>query len=143
MMIWRENPVPDGEGLRYRLTAVGEYREVVALKRLDNVRRNVKAKVVRMKFIKPCQNCCCFGHCTLDCQSIQGNNEGDSILSKFQSDAFCSIPSQWLDRSWLSPEQYEEEIMSHSTLYKNLVELIASVNVDLSNVDMAALGMNL
>ena len=143
MMIWRENPVPDGEGLRYRLTAVGEYRDVVALKRLDNVRRNAKAKLVRMKFIKPCQNCCCFGHCTLDCQSNQGHNEGESILSKFQSDAIYSIPSQWLDRSWLSPEQYEEEIMSHSTLNKNLVELIASVNVDLSNVDMAALGMNL
>ena len=97
------NPVPDGGGLRYRLTAVGEYRDVVALKRLDNVRRNAKAKVVRMKFIKPCQNCCCFGHCTLDCQSNQGHNVGESILSKFQSDAICSIPSQWLDRSWLSP----------------------------------------
>ena len=92
---------------------------------------------------EPCQNCCCFGHCTLDCQSIQGHNEGKSILTKFQSDALCSIPSRWLDRSWLSPEQFEEEIMSYSTLDKNLVELISSVNIDLSGVDGVTLGINL
>ena len=50
---------------------------------------------------------------------------------------------QWLDRSWLSSEQYEEEIMSLSTLDKNLVELISSVNTDLSGVDAATLGINL
>ena len=35
------NPVPDGMGLRYRLTAVGDYREVVSLKRLQDVKRNI------------------------------------------------------------------------------------------------------
>ena len=48
-----------------------------------------------------------------------------------------------LDRSWLSSEQYEEEIMSLSSIEKNLVELISSVNVDLDNVDAATLGINL
>ena len=49
------NPVPE-EGLRYRRTAVGEYREVEAL-RLQDVKRNTKAKVMRMKIIRPCHNC--------------------------------------------------------------------------------------
>ena len=55
----------------------------------------------------------------------------------------CSYPSQWLDRSWLSQEQYEEEILSLTALDKNLVDMIASVNLDLSTVDAATLGINL
>ena len=137
------NPVPDGKGLRYRLTAVGEYRDVVALKRLNDVKRSAKAKVARMKFIRPCQNCCCFGHCTVDCQSEEYHYGGESILSKFQTDAICSYPSEWLDRSWLSQEQYEEEILSLTALDKNLVDMIASVNLDLSTVDASTLGINL
>ena len=42
------NPVPEGKRLRYRLTAVGGYRDVVELKRLQDVKVNAKAKVARM-----------------------------------------------------------------------------------------------
>ena len=136
------NPVPEG-GLRYRLTAVGEYREVQSLKRLQDVKRNTKAKVMRMKFIRPCLNCCCFGHCSLDCNSNDDLPEGRNVTTQLIANAVRSLPSQWLDRSWLSSEQYEEEIMSLSTLDKNLVELISSVNTDLSGVDAATLGINL
>ena len=86
--------------------------------------------------------CCCFGHCTFDCQG-EDHYGGENIVSKFQTDAICSIPSQWLDRSWLSQEQYEEEILSLTALDKNLVDMIASVNLDLSTVDAATLGINL
>ena len=133
--------VPGGKGLRYRLTAVGEYRDVVPLKRLQDVKRNAKAKVLRMKFIRPCLNCCCFAHCSLDCQNEPSSSE--SILSKFHSNAVEVLPTGWLDRSWISPEQYEEEIMSLTTLDKSLVELITAVNMDLSNVDASTLGINL
>ena len=136
------NPVPEGTSLRYRLTAVGEYRDVVSLKRLQDVKRNAKAKVIRMKFIRPCLNCCCFAHCALDCQNDEPSSS-ESILSKFHSNAVGFLPTGWLDRSWISPEQYEEEIMSLTTLDKNLVELISSVNLDLSGVDGAILGINL
>ena len=64
-------------------------------------------------------------------------------MPQLNANAVRSLPSQWLDRSWLSSEQYEEEIMSLSTLDKNLVELISSVNTDLSGVDAATLGINL
>ena len=143
------NPVPEGKRLRYRLTAVGGYRDVVELKRLQDVKVNAKAKVARMRFIKPCQNCCCFGHCSIDCQNGEVLPEGRCVYPKLNGNAVRSLPSQWLDRSWISPEQYEEEILSLSTLDKNLVELISSVNTDLSNVvdahcvDAATLGINL
>ena len=130
-------------GLRYRLTAVGEYREVVSLKRLQDVKRNARAKAVRMKFIKPCQNCCCFGHCSIDCMNGEELPEGRNVVANLNGNVIVSLPSGWMDRSWLMSEQYEEEIMSLSTLDKNLVELISSVNVDLSNVDAATLGINL
>ena len=136
------NPVPEG-GLRYRLTAVGGYREVESLKRLQDVKRNSKAKVVRMKFVRPCQYCCCFGHCSIDCQNGDDLPEGRNVMLPLNTDTVRSLPSRWLDRSWLSSEQYEEEIMSLSTLDKNLVELISSVNTDLSGVDAATLGINL
>ena len=64
-------------------------------------------------------------------------------MPQLNADAARSLPSRWLDRSWLSSEQYEEEIMSLSTLDKNVVELISSVNTDLSGVDAATLGINL
>ena len=134
--------VPGGKGLRYRLTAVGEYRDVVPLKRLQDVKRNAKAKVIRMKFIRPCLNCCCFAHCALDCQNDEPSSF-ESILTKFHSNAVGFLPAGWLDRSWISSEQYDEEIMSVSTLDKNLVELLSSVNMDLSNVDASTLGINL
>ena len=137
------NPVPDRVGLRYRLTAVGEYREVESLKRLQDVKRNTKAKVMRMKFIRPCQNCCCFGHCSLDCYSNDDLPEGRNVMPQLNANTVRSLPTRWLDRSWLSSEQYEEEIMSLRTLDKNLVELISSVNIDLSGVDGATLGINL
>ena len=136
------NPVPEG-GLRYRLTAVGGYREVESLKRLQDVKRNSKAKVMRMKFVRPCQYCCCFGHCSIDCQNGDDLPEGRNVILPSNADTVRSLPSQWLDRSWLSSEQYEEEIMSLSTLDKNLVELISSVNTDLSGVDATTLGINL
>ena len=135
------NPVPEGKGLRFRLTAVGGYNDVVQLKRLQDVKRSTKAKVMRMRFIKPCQYCCCFGHCSVDCQSGDDLPDGRCITPKLSTDAARSFPARWLDRSWLSLEQYEEEIMSLSKLDKNLVELISSVNIDLSNV--ATLGINL
>ena len=135
------NPVPEGKGLRFRLTAVGGYNDVIQLKRLQDVKRNAKAKVIRMKFIKPCLNCCCFGHCSVDCQSGDDLPDGRCITPKLSTDAARSLPARWLDRSWLSLEQYEEEIMSLSKMDKNLVELISSVNIDLS--DVATLGINL
>ena len=136
------NPVR-GEGLRFRLTAVSGYRDVVELKRLQNVKVNAKAKVARMKFIKPCQYCCCFGHCSIECKNGDVLPDGWCINPKLNANAVRTLPSQWLDRSWLSAEQYEEEILSLSTLDKNLVELISSVNTDLSNLDAATLGINL
>ena len=75
------NPVPAGNDLRYRLTAVVEYRNIVAPKRLKDVKRSARAKVARMKFIRPCQKCCCFDQCTLDCQSNEDLYGGKSILS--------------------------------------------------------------
>ena len=69
--------------------------------------------------------------------------EGRNVVANLNGNVIVSLPSGWMDRSWLTSEQYEEEIMSLSTLDKNLVELISSVNVDLSNVDAATLGINL
>ena len=69
--------------------------------------------------------------------------EGRNVDAELDANAVLSLPSGWLDRSWFPSEQYEEEIMSLSTLEKNLVELISSVNVDLNNVDAATLGINL
>ena len=69
--------------------------------------------------------------------------EAKVFSQKFQTDAICSYPSEWLDRSWLSQEQYEEEILSLTALDKNLVDMIASVNLDLSTVDASTLGINL
>ena len=68
--------------------------------------------------------------------------EGRSVVTKLDAKIVLSFPSQWLDRSWISSEQYEEEILSLSTLEKNLVALISSVNVDLNNVDAATLDIN-
>ena len=113
------------------------------MKRLQDVKRNTKAKVMRMKFIRPCQSCCCFGHCSIHCSSNDDLPQGRKFIAQLNADAVPSLPSLWLDRSWLSSEQYEEEIMSLSTLDKNLVELISSVNTDLSGVDAATLGINL
>ena len=124
------DPIPDGNGLRYTLTAVGNNRGEVALERLKDVRRSAKAKEVR----RPCQKYCSFGHCTFDCQSLYC---GEGILSKFQT-ALCSHSSLWLERSWLAQKQYEEDIWSMSKLDKNLVY---SVNVNLSTVDAATLGI--
>ena len=93
--------------------------------------------------MKPCHNCCCFGHCSIDCQNGEVLPEGRCVYPKLNVNAVRSLPSRWLDRSWISPEQYEEEILSLSTLDKNLVELISSVNTDLSNLDAATLGINL
>ena len=135
------HPVPEGKGLRFRLTAVGGYSDVIQLKRLQDVKRNAKAKLIRMKFIKPCQYCCCFSHCSVDCKSGGNIPEGRCVTQKLNADASRSLPARWLDRSWLSLEQYEEEIMSLSKMDKNLVELISSVNIDLS--DVATLGIHL
>ena len=110
---------------------------------LHDVKRSAKAKVVRMRFIRPCHKCCCFDHITFDCQS-QSNEDlygGGRILSKFQTEALCSPPSQWSDGSWLLQEQYDEEIWSLGTFDKNLVALVASKNVSI--VVAATLGINL
>ena len=128
-----------GNDLRYTLAAVGINRNEVALERLKDVRRSAKAKEVR----SPGQKCCCFGHCTFHCQSRNYEDlyGGEGILSKFQTDALCSHSSQWLERFWLSQEQYEEDVWSMSKLSKNLMELMDSVNVNLSTVDAATLGI--
>ena len=51
--------------------------------------------------MRPCQKCCCFGHCTFDCQcqSKEDLYGGEGIVSKFQTDVLCSLPSGWLDES--------------------------------------------
>ena len=92
------NPVPEGKSLRYRLTAVGGYRDVVELKRLQDVKVNAKAKVARMRFIKPCQNCCCFGHCSIDCQNGEVLAEGGCVYPKLMEMLNdLSLPDGWID----------------------------------------------
>ena len=124
------DPIPDGNGLRNTFTAVGNDRGEVALERPIDVRRSATAS-------------CCFSHCTFDCQAQNYGDfyGGEEILSKFQTDVLCSHSSQWLERTWLSQEQYDEEIWPLSTLDKNFVELMDSANVNLSTVDAATLGI--
>ena len=131
------NPVSDGRGLRYRLTAVGEYRDVVSLKRLQDVKRNGRAKAVKNKYLKPCTNCCCFSHCAINCSTVQAmDSSSDDVIDR------C-FPTSWpdvqqdklnlLDRSWLHKEQFEEEVTTLGEPKKNLTELLSCVNTDLSD----------
>ena len=132
---------PAGNGLRYTLATVGNNRDEVVLKRLTDVGRSAKAKEVLSKVMRPCQKRCYFGLCTFDCQSNTENlYDGELIFSKFQTDALCTLPSRWLERFWRSQVQYEE-ILSLRTLDRNLVELIASVIVNLTTVYAATLGI--
>ena len=91
------NPVPEGKRLRYRLTAVGGYRDVVELKRLQDVKVNAKAKVARMRFIKPCQieltSRQHFPRCMLDSLYIQQVGKYsffNMAFSKSENAAFSS-----------------------------------------------------
>ena len=125
-------PVSEGKGLRYRLTAVGEYREVVALKRLQDVKRSNKAKAIKRKYLSPCENCCCFAHCSIKCLSVIDAKEFSGHAEE------VLVPNWLLDRSFNSLEEYEEEISTAGKADKNLTEMLCAINVDLSDAAPAA-----
>ena len=119
-------PVDDSSrDLRYRLTAVSGYNEAVPLKRLQGVKHNAKAKAFKAKYLKPCSNCCCFSHCSLA-------SHGEVEQSREMSWEDVPINHQgFLDSSWATLEEFEEEIHSIGAKDKNLLDVISSVNIDL------------
>ena len=96
------------------------------------MKRNGKAKAVQRKYLKSCENCCCFAHCSFNCKSLT-----DAKQFSFP-DEEEQIPSWLLDRSFNSFEEEEEEILTLGKVDKNLVEMLCSVNVDLSDAAPAA-----
>ena len=141
------NPVRGDEGgLRYRLTAVGGYRDVVALERGKNVQYNSKARVVKMKYLRPCKRCCCFAHCSLADNGI--SSHGKDVIKKdvdeeqsMTSSSLSSIDDQqsvynylW-DYSWSSLDEFEEEVTTAKSMKKTLNDVLCSVHVSLDGVN--------
>ena len=127
------NPVEgqSNSDLRYRLTAVSGYDEVVPLKRLQGVKHNARARAKKAKYLKPCTNCCCFSHCSLRNHNDEANEE-ESINASWEV-----LPHKYpglLDSSWLTFEEYEEDLCSTGVRNKNLSELLCAVNIDIKEV---------
>ena len=119
-----------GDGLRYRLKAIGGQGLV---QREDGVQHSLAAKAARSKLLKTCGKCCCISHCLLACH-IDGN------ASEFERNWFQEeemVHSKLLDRSWMDNYQFEQEMMeSVVTEHDDMTGLLCAVNTDLTGVNM-------
>ena len=114
---------------RNRLKSVSCYGDVVPLKRLQGVQRNPKAKALKKaKYLVPCNNCCCFSHCSLACHS---QDEAESSRMEWEP-----VPHDFitlLDSSWNTWEEYEEEITCLGPRNKDLTDVLSVVNTELDD----------
>ena len=129
----------EGSFARSRLSAVGGYQDVVALERHDGVQNIPRAKAVKLKFLKSCSSCCCFGHCTMESHADLDSSQSLSIGSlheEQQSDYY----NLW-DFSWFTADEFAEELVTVSSRTSTLTDLLSAIHVDLSDVDISyALG---
>ena len=129
----------EGSFARSRLSAVGGYQDVVALERHDGVQNIPRAKAVKLKFLKSCSSCCCFGHCTMESHADLDSSQSLSIGSlheEQQSDYY----NLW-DFSWFTADEFAEELATVSSRTSTLTDLLSAIHVDLSDVDISyALG---
>ena len=129
--------VGDDSSWRYRLSAVGGYSDVVALNRQEGVQFNSKAKAAKPKFTKPCNACCCSSHCAMDDHKQAGKEVGQFTE---QQSAYPDV----FDSSWASLEDVEEDLATCYMHDGHLTDLVAAVNVDLSDakLDDVTLGLH-
>jgi len=126
----------EGSFARSRLSAVGGYQDVVALERHDGVQNIPLAKAVKLKFLKSCSSCCCFGHCTIESHTDLDSSQSLSIgsLHEEQQSDYYDI---W-DFSWFNADEFTEELVISSSRTSTLTDLLSAINVDLSDVNISS-----
>ena len=113
-------------GLKYRLKAVSDQEP---LQREVSVQHRVKARIVKRKMTRSCEDCCCYAHCRFTEHDQSETDQFDVPIELSKEDSFPGL----LDRSWEKDEEYMGRMFDDLPLIPDrFVSLLHALNTDLS-----------
>ena len=121
----------DLENSRSRLKAV-DHEETV--QRKVGVQHKPSARLVKSKFTRPCNTCCCLSHCEKNSHTDEHDVQVD-LSALGVPEVKVVVYDGMLDRSWnleVADYEYETELLDSLPLVQdNFMSMLCSVNTDL------------
>ena len=126
---------PVGEGLRYKLDRL-QATSLDTVERKKGVQHTVGARTARNK-LRFCDKCCCVAHC-----SITTHGPKIAVDGPVEAVAEESVFANMLDRSWMSMEEYKDDLMdNYVEKSEEFMGLLCAVNTDLDGISLDTLNL--